>query len=593
MKRIITIIICIAAGAVAKAGIFDVKSLTKTDDKPVTVRAVADSTWFIDFGKDTFAQLTLTLKGHQGDTATIHLGEQQVKGRVNRHPEGSQRYAMYRLPLKEGTHIYELQLRKDHRNTTPKQNESRVDPILMPDSIGEVYPFRYVEIEGVKKVKARNIVRHTVHYPFNWKASHFESSDTVLNAVWDLCKHTVYATSFAGIYVDGDRERIPYEADAIINQLSHYAADGDVAMARRSVRHLIYNPTWPTEWNLQTLIMVWNDYLYTGDTALMAETYDDLKAKTMVVLRDSCGLISTRTGKATKAFYESLHFRGPKMRDIVDWPQVGAAGIEKEADGEADGFVFTDYNAVVNAYHYNATVIMSNIAYTLGKDNDAERYAYEAAVTREAFNTLLRDSDGVYRDGITTTHRSLHTNMFALAFGLTDDDNRESVVAFIKSRGMACSVYGAQFLLDALYAAGEADYALSLLNSTALRSWYNMIRIGSTITTEAWDNVFKANQDWNHPWGAAAMNIIARKVMGIEPATPGFETVRIKPQTGSLSKAAIIVPTIRGAVKVAFENSSGTFSLKIDVPKGMKAEVWLPDSDKPIMTGDGKRTFTR
>ena len=29
-----------------------------------------------------------------------------------------------------------------------------------------------------------------------------------------------------------------------------------------------------------------------------------------------------------------------------------------------------------------------------------------------------------------------------------------------------------------------------------------MIRVGSTITLEAWDNKFKPNQDWNHAWGA-------------------------------------------------------------------------------------------
>lgn len=553
------------------ADIFEVQELTKTDDAPMMVSSVGEGVWFIDFGKDTFGQLTLTVTTEgERDTMTVHLGEQQVDGRVNRSPAGSQRYAMYKVPLTKGTHTYDLQLRKDKRNTTPRQNESRVSPVLMPEHIGEVYPFRYVEVEGVKTLERNDIVRHTVHYPFDWDASSFESSDTVLNAVWDICKHTVYATSFAGIYVDGDRERIPYEADAIINQLSHYIADGDVAMARRSVRHLIYNPTWPTEWNLQTLIMVWNDYLYTGDTRLMEETYDDLKAKTMTALRDSNGLISTRTGKVTEEFFESLHFKGPQMRDIVDWPQTGAAGIEKEADGEADGFVFTDYNTVVNAYHYNATAIMSNIATTLGNDEDAAYYAHEALVARNAINTLLRDSDGVYRDGITTDHRSLHSNMFALCFGLTDESNREAVVNFIKSRGMACSVYGAQFLLDALYDAGEAEYALSLLNSTALRSWYNMIRIGSTITTEAWDNVFKPNQDWNHPWGAAAMNIIARKLMGIEPAEPGFAKVRIRPQPGGLDSASISIRTVRGTISVAFKKEDGVYEYDIKVPDGVE-----------------------
>ncbi|MGI6302875.1 MAG: hypothetical protein ACOX52_17715 [Verrucomicrobiota bacterium] len=55
-------------------------------------------------------------------------------------------------------------------------------------------------------------------------------------------------TSFAGIYIDGDRERIPYEGDAYINQLGHYAVDREYAIARRTIEHFMDHPTWPTEW---------------------------------------------------------------------------------------------------------------------------------------------------------------------------------------------------------------------------------------------------------------------------------------------------------------------------------------------------------
>lgn len=558
--------------------------LEKTDELPLMVNGSFNNAVFMDFGTDAFAQLVLTLTTRNtNDTVTVHLGEVCADGRVNRKPEGSQRYAMYRLPLLQGTHTYRIKLRKDKRNTTPKQNESGVDPILMPDYIGEVYPFRYCEIEGYgRPVSCGETVRQVVSYPFNDFASTFHSSDTVLNKVWQLCKHTIKATSFAGTYVDGDRERIPYEADAIINQLSHYAVDRDFSIARHSVNHLIYNPTWPTEWILQSVIMAWNDYLYTGDNRLLASTYEDLKAKTLSDLRDDNDLISTRTGKQTGEVLESIHFKGKQLRDIVDWPQKGAKGIEKADDGEADGFVFTNYNTVVNAYHYEALRLLSQTAAVLGKKDEADKYDTEADKVKTAINNLLTDKQtGLYKDGIDTDHSSLHSNMFALDFGLVTERNRNRVIDFVKSRKMGCSVYGAQFLLDALYDAGEADYALSLLNSTARRSWYNMLQIGSTITTEAWDNVFKPNQDWNHPWGAAPANIIVRKLMGIEPLTPGYATMRIKPQPSSLRTASITVPTIKGDVSVSFDNVQGkSFTLDVCIPANTTAEVWLPRLNK-------------
>jgi hypothetical protein len=32
--------------------------------------------------------------------------------------------------------------------------------------------------------------------------------------VWELCRYTLKATPFLALYADGNRERMPYEADA-------------------------------------------------------------------------------------------------------------------------------------------------------------------------------------------------------------------------------------------------------------------------------------------------------------------------------------------------------------------------------------------
>ena len=104
-----------------------------------------------------------------------------------------------------------------------------------------------------------------------------------------------------------------------------------------------------------------------------------------------------------------------------------------------------------------------------------------------------------------------------------------------------------------------------------------MIRAGSTITMEAWDNKYKPNQDWNHAWGAAPANIIPRKLMGIEPLKAGFEKIRIKPQPGNLRTAEIKHPTIKGDVYVKFSNNpEKSFSLEVVIPANTTADVYLP-----------------
>ncbi|WP_090602058.1 alpha-L-rhamnosidase-related protein [Parapedobacter koreensis] len=544
--------------------------LLKTDEVPRQATH-AGSTMRIDFGRAAFGQLRLTLESPNGAGAVVvRLGEAiHPDGSINRKPGGSIRYAEYRISLKKGRHIYHVQFRPNKRNTGSQA-------IKMPGYIGEVLPFRYVELEGYQgNVKGTDIVRSTVHYPFNDAASRFESSDAVLNAVWELSKYSVKATSFAGIYVDGDRERIPYEADAYINQLCHYSVDNEYSMARRSHEYLLHHATWPTEWILQSVLMAYNDYLYTGDIRWVNHHYGDLRAKLLLPLREANGLISTKSGKQTKALMQAVHYPGDSLRDIVDWPHTGDFGMA--GNGETDGFVFTAYNAVVNAFHYKALTDMAKLAGALGRRDDAALFSEKAAQTYQAFQSLLWDrSRRVFRDGVDTDHAALHTNMMALVFGLVPEEHKRAVMDFIRSRGMACSVYGSQFLMDATYEAGDGDYGLSLLTSQSDRSWYNMIRAGSTITMEAWDNKYKPNQDWNHVWGAVPANAIPRKLMGVEPLEPGWKLFRVRPQLGSLEWATVNVPTIKGTVVVSCRREKAAYTVELSVPVNTKAVVELP-----------------
>jgi len=566
--------------------------LQKTDEAPKSVIPVSQQINFLDFGRAAFGRLRLTVDSPADTTLTIRLGEVAAGNRVNQNPGGSRRFKELALPVETGLKTYVVTIPPDKRNTGKAA-------VKVPAYAGEVMPFRYGEIEqGEVAVATSSIVRESLHYPFADDASAFHSSSQVLNDIWELCKYSMKATSFAGVYVDGDRERIPYEADALINQKSHYAVDREYSLARFSHEYLITHPTWPTEWLLQSVMLAWNDYLFTGNLESARRCYADLKAKTLLALGDESGLISTRTGKQNKALFAALHFHGPELRDIVDWPQSGSAGVGKEQAGETDGFVFTNINTVVNAYHFHALQLMSQLAGALGEPNDAELFSRRAQQVKASFNgNLFAARRGIYVDGIGTDHASLHANMFALAFGLVPEDRQPAVVKFIESRGMACSVYGAQPLLDALYQAGAADYALDLLTTNSLRGWAHMIyAVGTTITLEAWDDQFKTNEDWNHAWGAAPANLIPFQLMGVQPVEPGWKKFQIKPQPAALSQASLTLPTIRGPIQVAFTNQPGVrFDLSLAVPANSRADVFLPATDAdphPQISLDGMHIET-
>lgn len=77
--------------------------------------------------------------------------------------------------------------------------------------------FGQLDIRLSSKTGSDTVVLH-----LGERAAYFRCSDDTLNRIWELCRYSMKATSFTGYYVDGDRERIPYEADALINQLGRY-----------------------------------------------------------------------------------------------------------------------------------------------------------------------------------------------------------------------------------------------------------------------------------------------------------------------------------------------------------------------------------
>lgn len=556
--------------------------------KPVAFNELIDGTYFIDFGKDAFATLNINYSAKKPETITIRVGEKLLDGRIDQDPGGTIRYQEVKLDVKPGKAVYQLPLVTDERNTNHLA-------IALPDSFPVLIPFRYVEIAGASDLKASDLDQEAYFYTFNEESSLFKSSDDILNQVWDICKYTQKATSFAGYYVDGDRERIPYEADAYLNQLSHYSVDNEYSIARKTIEYFfVSKPTWPTEWQLHIPMMVYQDYMYTGNTELIERYYENMKAKTLMVLEVEDGFISTESPNHNTELIKSLGFPDTtrRLRDIVDWPPEARnfGGIKGYQKGERDGYVFKRINTVVNGFYYHNMKIMAQFATILNKPDEATDFEYRAARVKKSINDqLFNEEKGYYIDGVGTDHGSLHANMILVAFDAVPESRMESVLKHIKSRGMACSVYGAQYLMEALYKGGEADYALELMTATHDRSWYNMIKIGSTITLEAWDMKYKSNGDYNHAWGAAPANIIPRGMWGIQPKEAGFKIVTVKSQMAGLKNSSIVVPTIKGQIKGEYKRKSDRLTeYSIELPANMVGEFIIDISSEDELLHNGE-----
>ncbi len=524
---------------------------------PERIVQLSSDSWFADFGKAAFGRLEYEIEADAPTQIELVIGEVLFDANtIERNPGGYRCIKTHVEKLAAGTSRGFMFIKK-HRS--PYQDTYQRSKVLTPENAGgEIAPFRYAEVHG--NVKSVKLTRHALFAPFDDNAAQFECSDGNLNKVWELCKYSMKATSAFGLYIDGERERQCFEGDTYINALGAYCTGGGYEVARRTLDFMIsFYPIPALEYRLFSPILVRDYFLYSGDTDIYKYWKDEIHKRLVPEMVSEDGMIhfpkeiyfSDPGVRALKLYHQYIDTFPDSTQLLIDWPW-----------DERDNYQFNERNFVPQAFLYAAYKAMDEIE----PDNGFDK---KAAALLATINANFRRGNGLYADNSQTDHTAIHSAMWAIAWGIAQAGDYPALTALLKSKGMACSVYGSQFLLDALFIAGAEQAAIDLMRSEDKRSWMNMIRCGSTISMEAWDDVFKPNQDWNHAWGAAPANIIPRRLAGIRPISNGFKRFVVEPKPGDLKSFAITHPTPHGNVKLEYTN--GKYNLT--VPEGTEAVV--------------------
>lgn len=397
--------------------------------------------------------------------------------------------------------------------------------------------FRYAQVLGWNgELTQEDITALAAAAPFDSTRSSFSCSDPKLRQVWQFCKNSIAFTT-ADVYTDClTRERLAYEADAYVTQLTAFTTEGSSHTARRTLAYLVGHPTFPCEW-WQTMIPLFYEYLlHTADYDFVRHHYPYLRDQTSFhhLMRD--GLIH--------------HF---PREVLIDWPASCR-----------DGYDFGPANTVPNAYAFWDLQLLEQLARWLDHPADAARFATLAADLRAGFNRHLFNLDtGLYVDSLGSAHSSLHANLYALRFGLVPPDRIDRCLNFILSKGMACSVFTAGYLLETLFQHGQAHVAVDLMTRSDGRSWLGMIQQGATVTTESFLADDKPNMSWAHPWGSAPAHVIARHLFGLRPTAPGWSEYIFDPRPGGLSHGKLSLLTPRGWMHARFERQGDQYDFDL------------------------------
>ena len=134
----------------------------------------------------------------------------------------------------------------------------------------------------------------------------------------------------------------------------------------------------------------------------------------------------------------------------------------------------------------------------------------------------------------------------AICFGLLDHDQRAKAGARLaevvaeRDYTISTGFAGTPFVTWALSQTGHVDDAYRLLLQDACPSWLYTVSMGATTIWERWDSMLPDGTinpgdmtSFNHYALGAVADWLYKVVAGIQPATPGYDTIRLTPTPGA------------------------------------------------------------
>ena len=418
--------------------------------------------------------------------------------------------------------------------------------------------FRYAELVFGDDVEINSIHVAAQNYPFDDSACTLNTSDSVLQSVFDICKRGVKYGS-QEVYVDcPGREKGQYAGDLTITSASQLWLTGDTRLFCKAVRNQVESAfideglmaVTPgslmqeiADYSLQFPIIALRYYDFTGDR------------EGLVKLISVCDKILTSFEKYQRD--DGLLDGVDSKWNLVDWPE----NLRDNYDFPLTKPIGKGVHNVMNAFYIGAVICTERMIELAGVK--VEDGATRSEQLIEAYNRAFwRPDQKLYADSETSEHASLHSNVLPLYFGFAKPESHISIAELIRRRGTSSGVYMAYFTLKALARLGLYSDIYKMLTSRAENSWYNMVREGATTCFEAWGKDKKWNTSLCHPWASSPISVLIEDILGISPKAPGFSDVDVRPHIpSSVERLNMRIPLVTGK-HIEFEWERGFYNYR-------------------------------
>lgn len=311
----------------------------------------------------------------------------------------------------------------------------------------------------------------------------------------------------------------------------------------------------PVGWGTAQPLLQWQLYQYYGDRALLEANYE-----------------------TTKRWISFLH-------------SCARDGILDNGISDHESLVAKPRALTGTVFYYLNVTTFSRIARALGKETDALSAERLAEQIKTAFNTrFLQRGTGCY-DIATQACQA-----FALDVGLVPPEEQHRALAVLvrdiedtHQGHLTTGIFGTKFMLQALAEAGRSDVAFNIVNQRSFPGWGHMLANGATTLWEHWefsDNTYSHN----HPMFGSVSEWFYKVPAGINLAADAVacDRILIKPQpVGDLTWVKAGYDSVRGKIVSEWGREGRTFRLRVRVPVGATATVFLPATPSSPVTESG------
>jgi len=418
--------------------------------------------------------------------------------------------------------------------------------------------WRYLDLDiqtSDDPLQLESLTAEFTAYPFEERAT-FQSGDPDLAKIWEISWRTARLDAHETYMDTPYYEQLQYVGDTRIQALISYSVANDDRLARQALEAFddsrtpdgITRSRYPSSLpqSIPTFSLLWigmvHDYwMYRRDPGPARAS-----------------LAGTRTVLDWFAGYEQPDGLLDTLPwwSFVDWVSKGEIPTY-DAHGESCSTTLEYLGALIDA---------ADLEHGLGDPIFATRYQARAAHVRSGlYNKCWSASRGLIADNPDQKNFSQQSNILGVLYDVIPKDRQQAVLHQLLSiepgttpNGiLSASYYFRFYLARALDHASLADEYLHSIDP-----WRELLPLHFS----TWPEIPGNTRSDSHAWSAHPAYDLLTLVAGIEPASPGFASVRIAPHLGALNAVTASFPHPDGAITVEYHRQGDGLDAAITLP---------------------------